>query len=391
LNTTAAAGSNPLRTPSAEEIQSQNEAIAHFRRRIALSAAGIAVCAIGLYATVKMNVFGLPDDDATTNKNNKEGEKNKSKNNGSIKLDGPSGFPSSPSVIRIQDQDGIEQVETGNSAVPLFPTTVRLPKTLNASTLAPGQDLPQKTEEEEEYQLLGFGIRAVSFLAIQVYVVGLYVAKSDIAALQQSLVKIGVQPPSEHLAKNGNMTATSLVLTEREALKNLLLDPERGEEAWTSILKESNIRTAVRIVPTRNTDFMHLRDAWVRHMTNRAQREAAKAKEVVKAGKTPGPSEFQDDSFGESIREFKTLLSGGSRKAIPKGQVLFLLRDQRGGLDALFQPEPEEAIKWMGRIADERVSRCVWLNYLAGKAVASDAARKSIVDGVMGIAAQMVI
>lgn len=343
---------------------------------MALSAAGIAVCAIGLYATVKMNVFGLPDD----------ANKKSQNNNGSIKLDGPAGFPSSPSVIRIQGQDGIEQVETGNSAVPLFPTTVRLPKTLNASTLAPGQDLPKPSEdEEEEYQLLGFGIRTVSFLAIQVYVVGLYIAKPDIAALQQSLVKTGVQPPSENMAKNGTVAATSLVSTEREALKNLLLDPERGEEAWASILKESNIRTAVRIVPTRNTDFMHLRDAWVRHMTNRAQREAAKAKELVKAGKNPGQTEFQDDSFGESIREFKTLLSGGARKSIPKGQVLFLLRDQRGGLDVLFQPEPENAIKWIGRVGDERVSRCVWLNYLAGKAVASDTARNSIVKGVMGI------
>ncbi|CRG85857.1 hypothetical protein PISL3812_02863 [Talaromyces islandicus] len=388
--TTAAAGNNPLRSASAEELKSQSEAIAHFRRRMALSAAGIAVCAIGLYATVKTNAFGLPDDAASSNNNNKKDEQGNSNSNGSIKLDGPAGFPSSPSVIRIQGQDGVEQVETGNSSVPLFPTTVRLPKTLNAATLAPGQDIPRTATEDddEEYQLLGLGIRTVSFLAIQVYVVGLYIAKSDIAALQQSLVKTGVQPPSEHMAKNGVVAATSLVSTEREALKNLLLDPERGEEAWTSILKESNIRTAVRIVPTRNTDFMHLRDAWVRHMTNRAQREAAQIKEIAKTGEKPPPAgEFQDDSFGQSVGEFKTLLSGGGggRKTIPKGQVLFLLRDQRGALDALFQPEPENAIKWLGRIEDERVSRCVWLNYLAGKTVASDAARKSIVEGTMAI------
>jgi hypothetical protein len=386
---TTAAGSNPLRSASAEELKAQSEAIAHFRRRMALSAAGIAVCAIGLYATVKTNVFGLPDDSTTASNNKKDGQEktNSNNNNGSIKLDGPAGFPSSPSVIRIQGQDGVEQVETGNSSVPLFPTTVRLPKTLNAATLAPGQDIPTTEDNEEEYQLLGFGIRTVSFLAIQVYVVGLYIAKSDISALQQSLVKTGVQPPSENMAKNGTVAATSLVSTERESLKNLLLDPERGEEAWASILKESNIRTAVRIVPTRNTDFMHLRDAWVRHMTNRAQREAAKIKEIANAGEKPAPAgEFQDESFGESVAEFKTLMSGaGGRKSIPKGQVLFLLRDQRGALDALFQPEPKNAIKWMGHITDERVSRCVWLNYLAGKTVASDAARKSIVDGVMGI------
>ncbi|KAH8692758.1 chalcone-flavanone isomerase-domain-containing protein [Talaromyces proteolyticus] len=379
---------NPLRSAQskkAQTSQAQNEAISHYRRRMALSAAGIVVSAIGLYTTIKMNPFGLPK----ANKDENQEETDKSSppiNNGKIKLDGPAEFPSSPSVIRIQGQDGVEQVETGNSAVPLFPTTIKLPKSIDVPNLSPGQDLPIAPESEEEYQLLGFGIRTVSFLAIQVYVVGLYVAKSDIGALQQALVQTGVQPPGHLAQQGGTLAATSLVSTEREALKKLLLDPEQGEEAWTSILRESNIRTAVRIVPTRNTDFMHLRDAWVRHMTNRAQKEAARVKELIRAGEpNPRPSEFEDDQFGQSVSEFKTLLGGGSRKNIPKGQVLLLLRDQNGALDALFHPDPKQAIKWLGRVPDERVSRCVWLNYLAGKTVASDAARLSIVDGVMGI------
>jgi hypothetical protein len=37
----------------------------------------------------------------------------------------------------------------------------------------------------------------------------------------------------------------------------------------------------------------------------------------------------------------------------------------------------------LGEVQDERISRAVWLNYLAGKSVASEPARASIVDGIM--------
>uniref|UniRef100_A0A093VF01 Altered inheritance of mitochondria protein 18, mitochondrial n=1 Tax=Talaromyces marneffei PM1 TaxID=1077442 RepID=A0A093VF01_TALMA len=373
---------NPLRSsvPPRKPNQAQDAAaIAHYRRRMALSAAGIVLCGATMYGMVKSNAFGLPEDKDKTSKEGENKTKNDNSNNSSIKLDGPSEFPSSPSVIRIQGQDGAEQVETGNSSVPLFPTTIKLPKSMSDMSLTPGQDLPIAPESEEEYQLLGFGIRSVSFLSIQVYVVGVYVAKSDIGTLQRRLVHAGVQAPS--IGAEGQPTtvgaaaaATSLVSTERDALKKLLLDPEHGEAAWTSILKEGNIRTAIRIVPTRNTDFMHLRDAWVRHMTNRAQKDIARIKELEKSSGgqvAPLRSEFDDEAFGQGISEFKTLLGGGSRKNIPKGQVLLLLRDQRGALDALFQRDPKEPIQWLGRVADERV--------------ASEPARQSIVEGTMGI------
>ena len=39
----------------------------------------------------------------------------------------------------------------------------------------------------------------------------------------------------------------------------------------------------------------------------------------------------------------------------------------------------------LGEVKDERISRLVWLGYLAGGTVASDGARRSVVDGVMGL------
>jgi hypothetical protein len=165
--------------------------------------------------------------------------------------------------------------------------------------------------------------------------------------------------------------ATALVPGEREKLKNMLMDPDKGEEVWKEILKHEGLRTAIRIVPTRNTDFMHLRDGWVRGITGRSQRAAQ-----------VGNKEYDDESFGEAIRDFKGMFGGGARKSVPKGQTLLLTRDAKGAMIAWYVGEGKPMMQ-LGEVTDERISRLLWLGYLAGKTVASEGARQSIVDGVM--------
>ncbi|CAG8099162.1 unnamed protein product [Penicillium salamii] len=355
------AAKNPLRRASpAEDMQQASNA----QRKMILSAAGIVTCAAGLYGTIKLDLFGLEEIE-----NKKQATKNSSN---ALQMDGPTGFTNGgPSVITIQGQDGLEQVPTGTSTIPHFPSTIRLPSSSQTEGKQAGDELAPS--DGDEYQLLGLGIRTVSFLSIQVYVVGLYVAKSDITELQTRLIRTAIHPPTDSEAPitgAGAESATSLVPPERKQLKELLLDAERGDAAWSAILKDDGIRTAFRIVPTRNTDFMHLRDGWVRGIT-------AKAK--AKAG------EFADEAFGTSMNDFKAVFGSGKGKSVPKGQTLVLMRDQRGALDTLFQPGADKPVTWMGRVEDERVSRLVWLNYLAGKTVSSEGARTSVVDGLMSI------
>ncbi|KAJ5218996.1 uncharacterized protein N7498_001095 [Penicillium cinerascens] len=377
LRSTGHAGNNPLRSQGGRTGGAQDGA----RRSVVLSAAGMVLCAVSMYGVIKMDVFGMNAVEAGNDKQN-HATATPTKN-GALKMDGPSGFPSDggPSVIPLPGQDivNIEQVATGNSTVPYFPTTIRLPSASETENKQPGDEL--STANGDDYQLLGLGIRTVSFLSIQVYVVGLYVAKSDITELQQRLVRTAIHPPSDDdaaVSGTGAESATSLVPPERAQLKELLLDAERGDAAWTAVLKEDGIRTAFRIVPTRNTDFMHLRDGWVRGITARAQQ-----KKPLPGATAPG--EFQDAEFGMAMNDFKAVFGGGQRKNVPKGQTLVLLRNAHGALDALFQADPTQSPRWMGRVADERVSRLVWLNYLAGKTVSSEGARKNIVDGLMAI------
>jgi hypothetical protein len=252
-----------------------------------------------------------------------------------------------------EPEEHVDVVETGTSTVPSFPRILDFydderDKSGNGFSLGPGVN----DDRLVEYQLVGLGIRTVSFLGIQVYVVGMYVATDDIAALQQALIR-KIDP-----------VASTLVTGEKEQLKAKLYDPEEGTKIWGAVLKDAGVRTLVRIVPTRNTDFHHLRDAWVRGLTGKAQVER---------------DEYGDEMFGKAVGEFKQLFNRGS---VPKGKELLLSRDRRGKL-AVWYDDGKNGAQRLGSVEDERVSRVVWLNYLAGRTVASEGARKSIVEGVL--------
>ena len=245
-----------------------------------------------------------------------------------------------------EPEEVAEEVPTGTSTVPWFPRFV------DWGDVTDGE----LKEEVAEYQLLGLGIRTVSFLGIEVYVVGLYVATDDISRLQEALIK------------KIDKGASTLVAGEKEELKKRLYDPVQGEQIWSEVLQKSGVRTIVRIVPTRNTDFGHLRDAWVRHLTARSQRDRSEGKE-----------EFTDEAFGAAVGEFKKLFNRGT---VPKGKELQLSRDAMGKL-VVWYDDGKIGAQRVGEVVDERISRVLWMQYLAGKKVSSEGARKSIIEGIM--------
>lgn len=384
-----------------------------------LAGSGMIVSGAAMYAAVQyyypdgVSVSIKPTDDNNNNSSNaQQGDgKANSAESGAIKLDGPAGLDIIDETAALII-DGVEQVPTGNSTVPHFPKSIRLPRSVESTASRPtegrqvGDEIKDSEGAMEEYKLLGLGVRTVSILSIQVYVVGMYVAVSDLAALQQRLVRQGATPPTSAPINDSAIAATSLVPGEREELKQLLLDPGKGEEVWDHLIRQQGVRTAFRIVPTRNTDFLHLRDGWVRSITGRAQKANARVKELAKAAAASGTSggggddvssvpavpesEFADDSFGVAVNDFKALLGGGVRKNVPKGQTLLLLRDGAGALEMLYQPGDAKSFTWLGEVQDERIGRLLWEGYLSGKTVASEGARKSIVDGMMSIAARPV-
>ncbi|KAI1097374.1 chalcone isomerase [Jackrogersella minutella] len=243
----------------------------------------------------------------------------------------------------IHSSDGKEIVPTGNSTVPTFPRHL---------DLVLGAEGGQERFNGVGYTLVGLGVRTVSFLGIQVYMVGYYIATQDIAAIQSRLVK------------EINPIATTLVSNEKDELRKALLDPVRGEKLWTDILLEVRPRSLFRVVPVRDTDFHHLRDGFVRAITARSQ---------------GNNSDYGDQAFGEAMKEFRSLFNRGK---VPKSREMLLVRDAAGQLTITFD-DGKTGMGTIGRVAEERVSRLLWLNYLAGSKVASEPARNNIVDGIM--------
>ncbi|KAK5095247.1 hypothetical protein LTR70_003595 [Exophiala xenobiotica] len=274
-----------------------------------------------------------------------------------VKNDGPA--PNVPGVIP-DTSLAVDTVETGTSSVPTFPKMISLAEGNEGSDSMPIQG-------DQEYQLIGLGIRTVSFLGIQVYVVGMYIAVPDIATLQERLIR--TQDP----------VATTLVPGEKDKLRDSLLDAERSEDIWNEILRDGKIRSVFRIVPTRNTDFSHLKDGFLRQLTAKTQHFSA----------SKNDHSFSDEAFGQSVDQFKALFSLAPRKNLPKGEILLLSRDAKGRLQAYYEDPKGNRTKF-GNIMDERISRLVWLQYLSGKTPSSEGARKSVVDGVMEYVARPV-
>ncbi|OAK93786.1 hypothetical protein IQ06DRAFT_298928 [Phaeosphaeriaceae sp. SRC1lsM3a] len=280
------------------------------------------------------------------------------------------------------DLDAIELVETGTSYVPYFPRTIRLPTDTTG---------PEQVGSDAEYQLLGLGIRKVSFLRVQVYVVGLYVKTADIGVLQN------------HLINTVNPTASALIPGEKDELRKALLDPEQSNKIWEAILSQSGtsaVDMAFRVVPCRGTDFKHLQDGWMRGIASRTDEVRRKQAELLrqqaaesKSIALPKPveeNEFADDSFGLAMKEFKNIFQGKGKA--PKGSVIILTRNKKGTLGAMYQPivqagksEKMGSTTFLGEVKDARVSRLVWLLYLGGQNVSSEPARENIVDGCIHI------
>lgn len=261
------------------------------------------------------------------------------------------------SIKRWGDFDG---VPTGTSKVPFFPRTLLLPRPDDWKSSAPSSVL----DTNEEYLLLGLGIRTVSFLRIQVYVVGLYVAISDLARLQECMLR------------SISTRETTLVGREKDDLSRMLVDAKGSEQIWGDILKQDGIKTTLRIVPTRSSGFGHLRDGWVKGIAARGKKE-----------------KFDDEDFVNALGNFKSIFGGTGMKGLEIGKGLLLVRGGDGSLRVCLEKATSDAavsrngdaMALMGIVNDERISRLLWLGYLAGGSVASEEARRSVVNGVMEI------
>lgn len=371
-------------TPPVREARREREARRQYQlRRMRFAGMGLLMSLAGLAVVISMiDLDGME----------REGEKKR--RGGSQQLDASSeanatfqgkevhvvGAGEGKRVVAQGDGLEIELAETGTSSVPHFPRTMYLPtspESVSQGVAGVGaepnaSENPGNVDNQEEYTLVGLGIRTVMW--IQVYVVGLYIRTKDISSMQQKLIH------------RVNPVASTLVPGEKDDLKKKLLDPTESRDIWTELLEVPGIKTAWRLSPTRSTDFGHLRDGFVTGINKRTA-EAKKLLTLIPGGPA-AESEYDAEDFGQSIQAFKSVFKGGKA---PKGSILIMTRDQAGGMEVWYQKKLDGAgedkqLERLGFVPDERISRLIWMNYLGGEKVSSEAARKGVVDGLVGFA-----
>ena len=129
-------------------------------------------------------------------------------------------------------------------------------------------------------RLVGLGVRTVTFLRFYVYVAGLYVAEDALEAA-------------------------------RSQTKGNQLDLEQKVRQWL----EAGIPCAIRIMPTRSTDFSHLRDGLVRAINVRA-----------KDARLPSASyELSDEAEGTLSKNLTELKSLFPRFKVQRGHTLDII------------------------------------------------------------------
>lgn len=211
-------------------------------------------------------------------------------------------------------------------------------------------DLPQ-----DKFQLLGVGVRTVSFLSFHVYALGIYIAEQD-----------------RQLAHEVLADAKELDSKHEGSLESALLDHDQSTKIISHLL-DHGISLDIRIVPVRNTDFGHLRDGFVRQILAHPLFKQLSRVE----------NEAVSESLGAGVNDLKVAFS--RKLKAPKFTILHMTRLRNGELSMTYykgKNEKDAEVLDLGVVKDKNLSKILMLQYLAGKNVSSESARVNAVEAL---------
>ncbi|WVQ81430.1 hypothetical protein IAT38_003554 [Cryptococcus sp. DSM 104549] len=197
--------------------------------------------------------------------------------------------------------------------------------------------------------LIGLGVRKVSFLRVKVYSAGFYLQDDATSSLH-------------HIPGWATFTAQHLLTPPT---KGETSGPQLSGEALMGNLLDKPVACAVRIVPNRNTDFGHLRDAFTRALQGR--QKLARGKGAL--------SEDDEQRITDSIQTLKSFFPS---QTVHKGKAVVLLRPPEGGLVVEFDG------KVLGRLNDAWVGKELMLTYFADTGVISEKLKEDVALGLEG-------
>ncbi|RLV94878.1 Altered inheritance of mitochondria protein 18 mitochondrial [Spathaspora sp. JA1] len=199
-------------------------------------------------------------------------------------------------------------------------------------------EISKPDQFQEDFKLIGHGVRTVTFLHMRVYAIGIYIAQRDIPKATKILTELGAEK---------------------------LNTPTESEEIVTKLL-ENDIKFLARISPIRDTDFNHLRDGLIRS--------------ILAHPKSKG----YGDELTTALDQFREIFRG-RRDSVPKNHLLCLETRTGGKLSLSYVNTMTKEVVPMGIVEQPLVSKQLFLQYLSGVKPLSEPLRKSCVHGLLAL------
>lgn len=197
-----------------------------------------------------------------------------------------------------------------------------------------------QTNLHADFQLLGYGVRSVTFLSFKVYGIGLYIATADVDRARK-------------------------ILKQETDLPKALKDPVSSQRVVTALL-DSGVRFMVRICPVRNTDFGHLKDG------------------ITKSILANPLSKENREITSQGLEQLRVVFLS-RRGSVPKNHLLYIEIGGVGKLLLAYENPVKHEIIEMGTVSEPQLSKTLFSLYMSGPKPLSGPLRDSCVEGLLGL------
>ncbi|EDO15712.1 hypothetical protein Kpol_1000p25 [Vanderwaltozyma polyspora DSM 70294] len=206
-----------------------------------------------------------------------------------------------------------------------------------------------------DYSLLGYGIRAVTFLKFKIYALGIYVADEDI----KSIAKLF---STSYLSST--FIDTDKSKSHPENVKEALNDPKKSLILIGNLL-DSGIKMMAKITPVRNTDFNHLRDGITKTVLNH-----------------PNANEKKTE-LENGLAQLKETLS--NKGSVAKNDDLFIELKSNGSLVFTHNNRKKNKAIHLGTVTDPIVGKFLFSQYIGGPKPLSPPTKETVTDKIYSI------
>lgn len=202
-----------------------------------------------------------------------------------------------------------------------------------------------------KFDLIGYGSRNVSFLKFKVYLLGIYIANEDKPLLKKVFNSKYLESfYDDDECKNDESNQHKL------NLEKALREPISSDLLWGNAIN-SGVKFNARICALRNTDMGHLRDGFIRTITNSP---------VFKSMSEDSSDSKLKERLDFGLNELRNVFNSYKVNA-KKNSNIFMELNSQGGINVkieLFNGKKHENLKEIGIIKEPLIGQVLFTSYI---------------------------